>query len=128
MAASIGGLLQIWFVDSQWQKVFRHTFDVLGDYLTYGLFSVGSLALTVRLASSQTNGDLDCVLVGLANGSEVGSVHPFIDGNARALNAYAQADQRCIQVNTTNWSNLFGSKKVYHNSSSVGKGRSHIDM
>lgn len=41
-----------------WQKVFKHTFDVIEDYVCYVLVTVGAIALSVRLLTTLSSGDL----------------------------------------------------------------------
>ena len=47
-----------WLVDPAWQKVFKHTLDVLEDYICYILITTGALALSVRLLTTLSTGDL----------------------------------------------------------------------
>jgi hypothetical protein len=44
--------------DPPWQRVFKHTFDVIEDYVTYMLIAVGGIALSVRLLTTLATGDL----------------------------------------------------------------------
>jgi hypothetical protein len=40
--------------------VFKHTFDVIEDYVNYILVAVGGIALSVRLLTTLSTGDLVC--------------------------------------------------------------------
>jgi len=35
MSDSIEGVVKSWLIDPNWQKVFKHTFDVFQDYISY---------------------------------------------------------------------------------------------
>ena len=61
---SVDGLAQSWLRDPPWVRVFKHTLDVLQDYIAYLLLSVGAVVLTVRLLATLPSGDLDCFFVG----------------------------------------------------------------
>mgnify|MGYP001408072141 CR=1 FL=1 len=41
---SIEGLAKSWLIDPLWQKVFKHTVDVLEDYFSYLLVSFPSFS------------------------------------------------------------------------------------
>jgi hypothetical protein len=56
--SSIEAVAQNWLVDPPWQKVFKHTFNVLEDYVTYVLISVGAVSLSIRLLTTLATGDL----------------------------------------------------------------------
>ena len=56
--AGIEDVAKSWLVDQPWQKVFKHTLDVLEDYVSYILITVGALALSVRLLTTVSTGDL----------------------------------------------------------------------
>ncbi len=55
---SLEEVAKSWLVDPSWQKVFKHTLDVLEDYVCYVLVAVGAIALSVRLLTTLSTGDL----------------------------------------------------------------------
>ena len=50
-------------------KVFKHTADVVEDYICYFLTAIGAIALSVRFLSSLGTGDLSCIIAG-----EIGNI------------------------------------------------------
>ena len=58
MGDGIGDVAKSWLADPPWQKVFKHTFDVIVDYVTYILVAIGGVALSVRLLTTLSTGDL----------------------------------------------------------------------
>jgi len=58
MPGSIEEIASSWLVDPPWQKVFKHTLDVLEDYICYILISVGAIALSVKLLTTLSTGDV----------------------------------------------------------------------
>ena len=58
MGDSLGDIAKSWLADPPWQKVFKHTFDVIVDYVTYILVAIGGVALSVRLLTTLSTGDL----------------------------------------------------------------------
>ena len=44
MGDSLGDIAKSWLADPPWQKVFKHTFDVIVDYVTYILVAIGGLS------------------------------------------------------------------------------------
>ena len=46
------------------RKVFKHTFDVIEDYLCYFLTGIGSIALAVRFLTSLGSGEVVCAIKG----------------------------------------------------------------
>ena len=58
MGDGIGDVAKSWLADPPWQKVFKHTFDVIEDYVNYILVAVGGIALSVRLLTTLSTGDL----------------------------------------------------------------------
>ena len=45
-------------------QVFKHTADVVEDYICYFLTAIGAIALSVRFLSSLGTGDLSCIIAG----------------------------------------------------------------
>ena len=45
-------------------KVFKHTCDVIEDYLCYFLTGIGSIALAVRFLTSLGSGEVVCAIKG----------------------------------------------------------------
>jgi hypothetical protein len=58
MGDSLGDIAKSWLADPPWQRVFKHTFDVIVDYVTYILVAIGGVALSVRLLTTLSTGDL----------------------------------------------------------------------
>jgi hypothetical protein len=58
MGDSLGDVAKSWLADPPWQRVFKHTFDVIEDYVTYMLIAIGGIALSVRLLTTLATGDL----------------------------------------------------------------------
>ena len=44
-------------------QVFKHTFDVVEDYVTYILITIGAIALSIRLLTTLGTGDVQCFLL-----------------------------------------------------------------
>ena len=64
MGSSLEEVAKSWLVDPAWQKVFKHTFDVIEDYISYVLVAVGAISLSVRLLTTLSSGDLVCIIIG----------------------------------------------------------------
>jgi hypothetical protein len=77
--------------------VFKHTFDVMQDYLANVLVAVGAIALSVRMLTSFSSGDLACFIIGITDAVEAGKLLPYVD-TAFGLMNYAQTDHRCISA------------------------------
>ena len=58
MGSSIEDVARSWLADPAWQKVFKHTFDVIEDYVSYVLVALGAIALSVKLLTTLSTGDL----------------------------------------------------------------------
>ncbi len=58
MTGGIEDVVTSWLSDPAWQKVFKHTLDVLEDYVSYILLSVGAVALSVKVLTTLSTGDL----------------------------------------------------------------------
>lgn len=71
MASSIQETAASWLADPAWQKVFKHTFDVLEDYIAYVLVAVGTISLSVRFLTTMGSGDLVCIIIGNVNINEL---------------------------------------------------------
>ena len=100
MGDSLGDVAKTWLIDPSWQKVFKHTFDVIEDYVTYILIAVGTTALAVRLLTTLATGDLVCVIIGIENNGTVadgGHLGPYPSGGTLGLLSYAQTHQDCIE-------------------------------
>ena len=66
-----------WLEDPAWLKNLKHTGDVIQDYLCYGLFVIGAIALSVRFLATLGTGDVACVILGVGNTSQQGEL-PFL--------------------------------------------------
>ena len=71
MSSSLEEVARAWLVDPAWQKVFKHTVDVIEDYVAYILVAVGTIALSVRLLTTLGFGDLVCIIIGECNQPEL---------------------------------------------------------
>ncbi len=56
--SSLEEVARTWLTDPAWQKVFKHTVDVLEDYVCYVMVAVGAIALSVRLITTLSTGEL----------------------------------------------------------------------
>lgn len=97
MEAGIEDVAKSWLIDPAWQKVFKHTFDVVEDYISYLLITAGALALSVRLLDTVGSGDLQCMIVGVENATQA-SLGPYPAGGTLGLINYAQTEQKCIDA------------------------------
>ena len=88
-------ILSAWLNDPPWVRVFKHTFDVVSDYVSYGLATVGAIAMSVRLLTTLSSGDLVCILIGVENGTRNDLGPYFVDGGDGML-TYAQTEQGCV--------------------------------
>nr|XP_040573152.1 uncharacterized protein LOC121122226 [Lepeophtheirus salmonis] len=95
--SSIEDVAKTWLTDPPWQKVFKHTFDVLEDYVSYILITVGTIFLSVRLLSTLGTGELNCVILGVQNGT-IGQIDPYPSGGTFGLLTYASNDESCIRA------------------------------
>ncbi|QQP57419.1 Uncharacterized protein FKW44_002400 [Caligus rogercresseyi] len=95
--SSLEDVAKTWLTDPPWQKVFKHTFDVLEDYISYVLITVGTIFLSVRLLSTLGTGELNCVILGVGN-STMGGIDPYPSGGTLGLVSYASNDEQCIHA------------------------------
>ena len=89
-------MAKTWLADPQWIKVFKHTFDVLEDYVSYILITVGAISLSVRLLTTLGSGDLMCIIIGVENDTSTG-LGPYVSGGTLGMINYAQTDEACIR-------------------------------
>lgn len=98
MGESLSEVAKNWLTDPSWQKVFKHTTDVLEDYVSYILVAVGTVALSVRLLSTLGTGDLVCVIMGVeVAGNKTIDLGPYPSGGTLGLLTYAQTEEACIR-------------------------------
>ena len=64
MSGTIENIAKKWLIEPGYTKVFKHTADVIRDYLCYLLTSVGAIALSVRFLSALGSGDVVCIISG----------------------------------------------------------------
>ena len=64
MSGAIEDIAKKWLAEPAYTKVFKHTADVIEDYLCYLLTAIGAIALSVRFLTSLGSGDLTCIIVG----------------------------------------------------------------
>lgn len=93
----IESIAKSWLSEPPWIKVFKHTFDVLEDYVSYTLVSVGAISLSVRLLTTLGTGDLMCILIGVEYGNlSVKDLGPYASGGTLGILNYAQTEKACI--------------------------------
>ena len=97
MGSSIEDIARSWLLDPVWQKVFKHTFDILKDYVSYALVAVGAITLSVRLLTTLSSGDLVCIIIGVKNASEA-DLGPYPSGGTLGMLNYASTDPLCIRA------------------------------
>lgn len=97
MGSSIEEVANNWLKDPSWQRVFKHTFDVIEDYVSYALVTVGTISLSVRLLTTLSSGDLMCIMVGVLNATD-GSITPYASGGTLGMINYAQTEESCIRA------------------------------
>ena len=64
MSGAIEDVAKRWLAEPTYSKVFKHTCDVIEDYLCYGLTTIGSIALAVRFLTSLGSGEVVCIIQG----------------------------------------------------------------
>ena len=97
MGSSIEDIARSWLLDPAWQKVFKHTFDILKDYVSYALVAVGAITLSVRLLTTLSSGDLVCIIIGVKNATEA-DLGPYPSGGTLGMLNYASTDPLCIRA------------------------------
>ena len=65
MSGAIEELAKKWITEPTYQKVFKHTADVVEDYFCYVLVALGAIALSVRFLSSMGSGEAICIVQGV---------------------------------------------------------------
>ena len=92
-------LLEKWMTEPAYQRVFKHTADVLEDYLCYFLISLSAVALSVRFLSSMGTGEVVCILAGVQSSHSNSTAEPLAGlppGSTLALVNYANFNQDCV--------------------------------
>ena len=83
-------------------QVFKNTWDVVEDYVSYVLVSVGAISLSVRLLTTLGTGDVSCLIVGTTiedeNVTKIGELGPYPRGGTAAMINYAQTHSDCIRA------------------------------
>jgi hypothetical protein len=98
MAGSIEDVAKSWLMDPAWQKVFKHTIDVIEDYVSYVLITVGAVSLSVKLLTTLSSGDVVCMIVGVRNNHTLEkNLGPYPSGGTAGMLNYAQTDPLCIR-------------------------------
>ena len=86
-------------------QVFKHTCDVIEDYVTYLLIATGTISLSVRLLTTLGTGDVQCILL-LVNSTvetdEEKDLGPYPSGGTLGLVNYAQTSAACSHA-VFNW-------------------------
>ena len=97
MSGALENVAHNWLTEPQWQKVFKHTFDVIEDYVTYVLVAVGAIALSVRLLTTLGTGDVQCILLTVNSTLNPDDpLGPYPPGGTVAMVNYAQTTRECI--------------------------------
>ena len=82
--------------------MFKNTWDVIEDYVSYVLISVGAISLSVRLLTTLGTGDVSCIITGASsegvNISSISGLGPYPRGGATAMVNYAQTHPNCIRA------------------------------
>ena len=103
MSGAIEDLAKKWISEPTYSKVFKHTADVVEDYLCYLLVALGAVALSVRFLSSMGSGEAICLLTGLrhTNGTRLVDLGPYPSGATLSIVNYANFNQRCVDAAMT---------------------------
>ena len=64
MSGSIEDIAKRWMMEPDFIKMFKHTADVIWDYISFILTAIGGLAISVRFITTLGAGDLTCILEG----------------------------------------------------------------
>ena len=99
MSGAIEDLAKKWISEPTYQKVFKHTADVVEDYLCYILVALGAIALSVRFLSSMGSGEAICMIHGLkdsSNGTKYEDLGPYPSGATLSIINYANFNQNCV--------------------------------
>ena len=64
MSGAIEDIAKKWLAEPAYTKVFKHTADVVEDYICYFLTAIGAIALSVKFLTSLGSGDLSCIIGG----------------------------------------------------------------
>ena len=103
MSGAIEDLAKKWISEPKYQKVFKHTADVVEDYFCYLLVALGAVALSVRFLSSMGTGEAICVVTGLReeNGTSYENLGPYPSGGTISIVNYANFNQECVNTAMT---------------------------
>ena len=99
MSGGIEDIAKTWLRDPPWQIVFKHTFDVLEDYVSYVLIAIGAISLSVRLLTTLGTGDVTCIVTGVGyNNTHGEDLDPYPSGGTLGMISYASTDESCIRA------------------------------
>ena len=103
MSGAIEDLAKKWITEPKYQKVFKHTADVVEDYFCYLLVALGAVGLSVRFLSSMGTGEAICVIAGLkeVNGTSLDNLGPYPAGGTLSIVNFANFNQKCVDVAMT---------------------------
>ena len=98
MSGAIEDLAKKWISEPTYSKVFKHTADVVEDYLCYLLVALGAVALSVRFLSSMGSGEAICMITGVreVNGTRMENLGPYPSGATLSIVNYANFNQECV--------------------------------
>ena len=64
MGLGVNDFAASWLEEPAWQKRLKHTADAIRDYLTYTLVTIGFIAISLKVLTTFSSGDLACMVVG----------------------------------------------------------------
>jgi len=102
MSGAIEDIAKKWLSEPAYTKVFKHTADVIEDYLCYFLTAVGAIALSIRFLSSLGTGDLSCIVAGVKSSNDTDKdLGPYPAGATISMVNYANFNQKCVDIAMT---------------------------
>ena len=99
MSGAIEDLAKKWITEPTYQKVFKHTADVVEDYCCYLLVALGAIALSVRFLSSMGTGEAICIVQGVKGPNtttKYDDLGPYPSGGTLSIISYANFNQNCV--------------------------------
>eukprot|EP00092_Neocalanus_flemingeri_P032028 GFUD01034810.1.p1 GENE.GFUD01034810.1~~GFUD01034810.1.p1 ORF type:complete len:905 (+),score=215.05 GFUD01034810.1:108-2822(+) len=97
MSGAIEDIAKKWMSEPAYTKVFKHTADVIEDYICYFLTAVGAIALSVRFLTSLGTGDLSCIVTGVKSTNDTDKdLGPYPSGATLSMVNYANFNQECV--------------------------------
>ncbi|TRY63902.1 hypothetical protein TCAL_14320 [Tigriopus californicus] len=95
---NIDDIAKSWLLDPTSVKVFQHTSDVLVDYVSYLMVTVGVVAISTRVLATLNSGDLLCMLLSVeVDNQTVVDLGPYSAGGTIGIINYANSERACIR-------------------------------